>query len=107
METQKISMDIPVDMYDWLKENKVNRTKLFKKAANDLRYGEDVKERTTSSLYFLISIIGICFASIPIAVGSFMSALNIQTRAFLVIIGALTILLTTLLLYKTKEKRED
>jgi hypothetical protein len=54
MESKKISMDIPVEMYDWLENHKnINRSEIFRKSVQDII---DKVEKKVSPVLYLLTI---------------------------------------------------
>jgi hypothetical protein len=54
MESKKISMDIPVEMYDWLENHKnINRSEIFRQSVQDII---DKVEKKVSPVLYLLTI---------------------------------------------------
>ena len=54
MESKKISMDIPLEMYEWLEKHKdINRSEIFRTAIQNMRYKE---EKTVPPVLYLLTI---------------------------------------------------
>lgn len=54
MESKKISMDIPIEMYNWLDKHKnINRSEVFRRAVEDLI---NKVERKVPPVLFLLTI---------------------------------------------------
>ena len=73
MQTKKISMDIPMDMYEWLEKHKnINRTAVFKQEIKKLMYG--VEKRVPPVLILLtiwanvgaVALLGVAIIESPI-----------------------------------------
>ena len=54
MESKKISMDIPLDMYEWLEKHKnINRSEIFRNAINNIVHKA---EKTVPPVLFLLTL---------------------------------------------------
>ena len=54
MESKKISMDIPIEMYSWLEKHKnINRSEIFRRAVDDIINNV---EKKVSPVLFLLTI---------------------------------------------------
>jgi len=102
--SETISISIPKEMFQWLEkpENKrrINRSQLFQKAVNELRYPQATRMHPMN---YLIIIVGLTFG-----VGSMLMA-TIQAFEFLMnatlfLMGA-TILLASLVTFSKEAKR--
>jgi hypothetical protein len=101
MEVKKISMDIPVEDYDWLKSENINMTELFKGAIENLRYR---REKKVAPLMFLVSIMGIVFSIALIGIGLLESPIHVFTRAFLCALGGFLAITTTTAYIRNKRQ---
>ena len=100
MEVKKISMDIPVDDYNFLKESNVNMTDLFKNAINDLKFNKKVQKH--SPLMFLATIMGIVFSVALIGIGLTPTPIHYFTRAFLCFLGGILAVSTMTVYIRSK-----
>ena len=101
MSVKKISMDIPMDDYTFLKDSNINMTELFKVAIEKERIQSKKK---VSSLMFLASMMGMVFSVVLIAIGLTPSPISNITRGILCITGGV-MAVSTMILY-VREKRE-
>jgi len=101
MEVKKISMDIPVDDYKWLKDNNINMTELFKNSIDGLRYQ---REKKVSPLMFLVSIMGIVFSVALIGIGLTPTPIHDFTRGFLCVLGGILAISTMTLYIRNKRQ---
>ena len=101
MDVKKISMDIPVDYYNWLKDENINMTELFKEAIEELRYK---KEQKISPLMFLASVMGIVFGVTLIGIGLTPTPIPVFTRAFLCVLGGI-LSVTTMTAYMRSKRQ--
>jgi len=101
MEVKKISMDIPVDYYNWIKDENINMTELFKEAIERVRYKRTQK---VSPLMFLASIMGVVFSVALIGIGLTPSPIHIFTRGFLCALGGFLAITTTTAYIKNKRQ---
>ena len=101
MEVKKISMDIPVDDYTWLKDTGINMTELFKNAIERERY---VIEKKISPLLFLVSVMGVVFSIALVGIGLTPTPIHIFTRAFLCILGGFLAVITMTVYLRNKRQ---
>jgi len=101
MEVKKISMDIPVEDYNWLKDENINMTELFKGAIERVRYNKTEK---VSPLMFLASIMGIVFSIALIGIGLTPTPIHFFTRGFLCVLGGVMAVSTMTAYIRSKRK---
>lgn len=101
MEVKKISMDIPVEDYNFLKDTNINMTELFKEAIEKTRYQTKQK---TSPLLFLVSVMGIVFSIALIGIGLTPTPIHIFTRGFLCALGGLLAVITMTVYIRSKRQ---
>jgi len=93
-------------MYDWLEkeENRnINRSDLFRKAVDKLRYKQDEEEKQhVSPLMFLVSVMGIVFSISLIGIAVTPSPIHIFARGLLTLLGGFLALLTSVTYYKVR-----
>lgn len=99
MEAKKISMDVPIDDYNWLKDENINMTDLFKEAVKKKRY--HIKQKM-NPLLFLAAVMGIVFSVALIGIGLTPTPIHIFTRSLLCALGGFLAIVTMLVYIRSK-----
>ena len=101
VDYKKISMDIPIDMHDWLKDHNINMSDLFRKAALNLMYEQHAR---LPPIFLLASVMSIMFSVVLISIGITPTPIHIITRLSLILIGGFMGIITTIYFYREKER---
>ena len=101
MEMKKISMDIPIEDYNFLKDSNINMTELFRLSIDRIRQH---KKEKVSSLMFLASVMGIVFSITLIGIGLTTTPIDYFMRGLLCILGG--VLAVASMLAYNRERRK-
>jgi len=99
VEQKKISMDIPIDMYDWLKTNDINMSDLFRKAVVNLMYET---HNRIPPIFLLASVMSMMFSVVLIAIGVTPTPIHLYTRSILILVGSIMAVITSIFFYREK-----
>lgn len=102
-EVQKISINIPLSMYEWLNNDgkEINRSDLFRQAVKAKMFQEKGKVQPE---IFLISIMGLVFSISLLGIAITPSPINIFARAIMGILAGFLAVSTSTTYLKERKK---